>query len=65
MCDRQWVNHRITHNGDFDAWKLFGQQIENAQLGLWLERVLHYPNAALGDSSKIAGMMDLLVTQGL
>ncbi|GAB4383273.1 MAG: hypothetical protein Kow00121_44880 [Elainellaceae cyanobacterium] len=64
-CDRQMVNHRITHNGDFDAWVLFGAPIENAHLGLWLERVLHTPNATLGDSPKIAGMMDLLITQGM
>jgi hypothetical protein len=65
MCDRHAVNHRITHNGDFDAWMLFGEPIENAHLGLWLERVLHTPNATLGDSPKIAGMMDLLITQGM
>ncbi len=64
-CDRQMVNHRITHNGDFDAWVLFGDPIENAHLGLWLERVLHTSNATLGDSPKIAGMMDLLITQGM
>ncbi len=67
----QWVrssknlNHRITHNGDFDAWNLFGQSIDNQTLGLWLERVLHSPNYTLGDSPKIAGMMDLLITQGM
>jgi hypothetical protein len=65
VCDRQTVNHRITHNGDFDAWMLFGEPIENADLGLWLERVLCTPNATLGDSPKIAGMMDLLITQGM
>jgi hypothetical protein len=65
VCDRQTVNHRITHNGDFDAWVLFGEPIENADLGLWLERVLHTPNSTLGDSPKIAGMMDLLITQGM
>lgn len=65
QCDRLTVNHRITHNGDFDAWTLFGTAIENAHLGLWLERVLHTPNATLGDSPKIAGMMDLLITQGI
>ena len=65
LCDAQVVNHRITHNGDFDAWKPFGQTIENAQLGLWLERVLHTPNETAGDSPKIAGMMDLLITQGM
>lgn len=64
-CDRRPVNHRITHNGDFDAWMLFGKPIENAHLGLWLERVLHTPNSTLGDSPKIAGMMDLLITQGM
>jgi hypothetical protein len=65
ICDRKPVNHRITYNGDFDAWMLFGDPIENAPLGLWLERVLHTPNSTLGDSPKIAGMMDLLITQGM
>lgn len=64
-CTHQIVNHRITHNGDFDAWMIFGAGVENAHLGLWLERVLHTPNATLGDSPKIAGMMDLLITQGM
>lgn len=59
------VNHRITHNGDFDAWTLFDKSIENAHLGWWLERVLHTPNSTKGDSPKIAGMMDLLITQGM
>ena len=59
------VNHRITHNGDFETWKLFGKEIDTATLGLWLEKVLHTPNATQGDSPKIAGMMDLLITQGM
>lgn len=63
--DRKNVNHRITHNGDFDGWTIFGTAIETADLGLWLERVLHTPNATIGDSPKLAGMMDLLVTQGM
>ena len=61
----QVINHRITHNGDFDTWKPFGQAVDTAQLGLWLERVLHTPNETVGDSPKIAGMMDLLITQGM
>lgn len=65
VCESKNVNHRITHNGDFDAWMIFGKLIENAKLGLWLERVLHTPNATIGDSPKIAGMMDLLITQGM
>ncbi len=65
FCSRKNVNHRITHNGDFDAWRIFGKQIDNAQLGLWLERVLHTPNDTIGDSPKISGMMDLLIAQGM
>jgi hypothetical protein len=61
----QNVNHRITHNGDFETWQLFGRLVDYTTLGLWLERVLHRPNQTVGDSPKIAGMMDLLVTQGM
>ncbi|MDJ0636634.1 MAG: hypothetical protein QNJ34_25875 [Xenococcaceae cyanobacterium MO_188.B29] len=65
VCQQKNVNHRITHNGDFDAWTLFGKEIDNQTLGLWLERVLHTSNATKGDSPKIAGLMDLLITQGM
>ncbi len=67
----QWVkrskiiNHCITHNGDFDGWIFKDQLIDNAQLGLWLEAVLHTSNNTLGDSPKIAGIIDLLLTQGM
>ena len=69
--DQQWqsttknVNHAITHNGDFSSWQIFGQDVEYKNLGWWLERVLHTPNSTQGDSPKIAGMIDLLVTQGM
>ena len=65
VCSKRNVNHRITHNGDFDAWRIFGKPVGNATLGLWLERVLHTSNSTNGDSPKIAGMMDLLITQGM
>ena len=65
ICQNINVNHRITHNGDFDSWKLYGREVENQELGLWLERILHTPNDAKGDSPKIAGMMDLLITKGM
>ena len=65
ICETKNVHHRITHNGDFNSWQIFNHQIDNVTLGLWLERVLHTPNATKGDSPKIAGMMDLLVTQGM
>ena len=59
------VQHRITHNGDFDSWRILNRRVDNTTLGWWLERVLHTPNATKGDSPKIAGIMDLLVTQGM
>ena len=59
------LNHRITHNGDFDSWRLYGGEIANQELGLWLERVLHVANYTQGDSPKIAGMMDFLITKGM
>ena len=71
FIEGQWVrrninvNHRITHNGDFDSWKLYNREVENQELGLWLERILRTPNHAIGDSPKIAGMMDFLITKGM
>ncbi|MGL6344461.1 MAG: hypothetical protein ACRC80_35595 [Waterburya sp.] len=71
FTEGQWINHnknvnnRITHNGDFDACTLYGEEVENRELGLWLERVLYTPNHTKGDSPKIAGMMDFLITQGM
>lgn len=65
VCQTTNVNHRITHNGDFDSWNLYGKEVANKELGLWLERVLQTPNQAQGDSPKIAGMMDFLITQGM
>ena len=65
LCQLQNVNHRITHNGDFDSWNLYGEEVVNKDLGLWLARVLKTANDAQGDSPKIAGMMDLLIAQGM
>jgi hypothetical protein len=61
---QQNINHRITHNGDFDGFLLFDKVVDYEKLGLWLERVLHVPNKTVGDSPKIAGMMDLLTCKG-
>ena len=65
LCQSINVNHRITHNGDFDSWKLYGEEVDNKKLGWWLERVLQTPNHTKGDSPKIAGMMDFLITKGI
>ena len=64
-CQQTNLNHRITHNGDFDSWQLYGREVANKDLGLWLERVLKVNNYTQGDSPKIAGMMDLLITKGI
>jgi hypothetical protein len=58
------VEHRITHNGDFERFQLATAELEFTAVGRWLERVLHQHHAAVGDSPKIAGLMDLLITQG-
>jgi hypothetical protein len=70
--DRQRVVRRrlvvetlITHNGDFDAWQApWGQLMPIGSLGAWLTEVLGTAHPAGGDSPKIAGLMDLLLTQG-
>ncbi len=58
------VENLITHNGDFDAWLTPWGRMSNDALGQWLSDVLGQSNAARGDSPKIAGMLDLLLTQG-
>jgi hypothetical protein len=56
----------ITHNGDFDGWAPYdGQMVTNAGMGTYLKHVLHCENTANGDSTKYAGIMDLILTQGV
>ncbi len=62
---RRVVENLITHNGDFDAWETpTGLRMEQTALGDWLARVLGQGHPARGDSPKIAGLMDLLLTRG-
>jgi hypothetical protein len=70
-ADGRWTNrrcrvhHRITHNGDFEAFEGWGQLVDvAAALGPWLEQALQRPAPAVVDSARIAGMMDLLICQG-
>jgi hypothetical protein len=61
----QTVHHRITHNGDFETFEAFGEDLDVASaLGPWLERALQQRAPAVVDSARIAGMMDLLICQG-
>jgi hypothetical protein len=64
VCAWRNVQHRITHNGDFEAFQLFGTPVDFLCLGPWLERVLNSPIPAVADSARIAGLMDLLICQG-
>ncbi len=63
-------NIRIVHNGDFDGIEhnlnltVFGKKLDVGDIGTALSRIL-WPNKTKGDSPKIAGMMTLLVTQGM
>ncbi len=58
------VGHVLTHNGDFDAVRLYDIAIPMKNVGLWLERVLNCPSHIDSDSSKIAGYFDVFSTRG-
>ena len=62
---RRLVENLITHNGDFDAWYTpTGLRMDQSCVGDWLAEVLAQAHPARGDSPKIAGLIDLLLTQG-
>ncbi|KAA8496343.1 hypothetical protein FVE85_0072 [Porphyridium purpureum] len=61
----QNVQNFITHNGDFDFCELFHEDQSVRVVHRWLEMVLGVPNAGTGDSVNIAGLFDLVRTQGL
>ena len=58
------VENYVTHNGDFDFYRVNGNSYELGQVQKWLERVLDAPLPAQVDSCAIAGVMDVLRTQG-
>ena len=56
----------VTHNGDFDYWPLFGRVRTQREVGQWLKVVLGATHVIAGcDSVKVAGVMELLRTQGV
>mmetsp|Transcript_74697 Transcript_74697/g.200059 ORF Transcript_74697/g.200059 Transcript_74697/m.200059 type:complete len:1216 (+) Transcript_74697:161-3808(+) len=56
----------VTHNGDFDYWPLFGRMRTQGEIGLWLKKILGATHEIAGcDSVKVAGVMELLRTQGV
>lgn len=65
IAEQRLVQHRITHNGDFEAIQLGGVEVEVfPTLGPWLEQVLNQPAPGVVDSARIAAMMDLMICQG-
>ena len=58
------VENYITHNGDFDYYKVNNKMYDVQTIQKWLVYVTRCPMPASVDSCAIAGMMDLLHTQG-
>ena len=58
------VENYITHNGDFEFYKVNGKYYDVEVMQLWLEKVLGVPMPATVDSAAIAGVIDLLRCQG-
>jgi hypothetical protein len=58
------VENFITHNGDFDFYQCHGKTYELETIQDWLSMVTETKTPALVDSCAIAGMVDILRTQG-
>ena len=58
------VESAVTHNGDFEMYRLNNTTYDVEQVQKWLQKVLHYPMPAPVDSCAIAGMVEILRTQG-
>lgn len=58
------VENFITHNGDFDYYELNGTTFDLVAVQDWLVCVLNRPLPASVDSNAIAGVVDILRTQG-
>ena len=58
------VENYVTHNGDFDFYRVNGKAYGLELIQKWLVRVLHHPMPSAVDSNAIAGVFDILRTQG-
>ena len=54
------VENYITHNGDFEFFKVNGRYYDVEVVQQWLEKVLDTRMPATVDSAAIAGVIDLL-----
>lgn len=55
----------ITHNGDFDFWRLMGQDRTHGEMASFLQAVLGSSPPIKCDSVHVAGMIELLRMQGM
>ncbi|GAQ85582.1 putative type II Glutamine amidotransferase [Klebsormidium nitens] len=55
----------VTHNGDFEFWNLYGSDRTHNEMAAFLEKALCRPAPAQCDSVVVAGVVELLRTQGL
>ena len=62
---RRTVENFITHNGDFDPFTAGTHSYDLSKVQAWLQRVLWTPMPSTVDSEVVAGLVDLLQTQGL
>jgi hypothetical protein len=58
------VENFITHNGDFDFYEVNGKTYDVETIQKWLVVVTRSPMPAVVDSCAVAGVVDLLRTQG-
>jgi hypothetical protein len=58
------VENFVTHNGDFEFYKINGNYYDTEAIQQWLVRALHIPLPCSVDSVAIAGIIDLLRVQG-
>ena len=58
------VENYVTHNGDFEFYKISGRYYDTESIQKFLVKTLHVPLPSTVDSAAVAGMMDLLRVQG-
>jgi hypothetical protein len=58
------VSNFVTHNGDFDFYVVNGKTYDLEVIQMWLVQVTGSPMQAPVDSAAVAGLVDILRTQG-
>lgn len=61
---RMVVENYVTHNGDFEYFRINGKCVETCTVQAWLEIVTEEPMKTPVDSAAIAGMIDIIRSKG-